>query len=71
MCSNRQSSAISNEIYTHDSKRSISRRGTLLYAMKTFDCEPFLAALVNLARTGNFEFSTGTFGFIEKSATSL
>lgn len=47
-----------------------NHRGTLVYALGAFNCEPFLEILVDLVLTGNFEVSTGAFGIIEESATS-
>jgi HEAT repeat protein len=49
---------------------NINHRGTLVYALGAFNCEPFLEVLVDLVLTGNFEVSTGAFGIIEESATS-
>ena len=49
---------------------NLNNRGTLVYALGAFNCEPFLEALVDLVLTGNFEVSTGAFGIIEASATS-
>lgn len=49
---------------------NLNHRGTLVYALGAFNCEPFLEVLVDLVLTGNFEVSTGAFGMIEDSATS-
>jgi HEAT repeat protein len=49
---------------------NINHRGTLVYALGEFNCEPFLEVLVDLVLTGNFEVSTGAFGIIEELATS-
>jgi HEAT repeat protein len=49
---------------------NLNHRGTLVYALGAFNCEPFLEVLVDLVLTGNFEVSTGAFGMIEESATS-
>jgi HEAT repeat protein len=49
---------------------NLNHRGTLIYALGAFNCEPFLEVLVDLVLTGNFEVSTGAFGIIKESATS-
>ncbi|MEK8035064.1 HEAT repeat domain-containing protein [Ideonella sp. DXS29W] len=49
---------------------NLNCRGTLVYALGAFNCEPFLEVLVDLVLTGNFEVSTGAFSIIEESATS-
>jgi HEAT repeat protein len=49
---------------------NINHRGTLVYALGAFNCEPFLDVLVDLALTGNFEISTGAYAIIEESAAS-
>ena len=49
---------------------NLNHRGTLVYALGAFNCEPFLEVLVDLVLTGNFEVSTGAYGIIEESATS-
>jgi HEAT repeats len=49
---------------------NLNHRGTLVYALGAFNCEPFIEALVDLVLTGNFEVSTGAFGIIQESATS-
>ncbi|MES2934216.1 MAG: hypothetical protein V4805_12105 [Pseudomonadota bacterium] len=49
---------------------NVNHRGTLVYALSSFNCEPFLEVLVDLVLTGNFEVSTGAFGILESSVTS-
>lgn len=49
---------------------NINHRGTLVYALSAFDCEPFIEALVDLVLTGNFEVSCGALGILEESARS-
>lgn len=49
---------------------NFNHRGTLVYALGAFNCEPFLEVLVDLAITGNFEVSTGAFSIIHESAAS-
>lgn len=67
---------IGNEIAVDPLLRAIAKpenqnhRGTLVYALGAFNCEPFLEVLVDLVLTGNFEVSTGAFSLIEESATS-
>ena len=50
---------------------NVNHRGTLVYALSGFNCEPFLETLVDLALTGNFEVSTGAFSIIEESIVSV
>jgi len=35
--------------------RTEGSRGTLIYALRAFDCSPYIELLVNLANTGGFE----------------
>jgi hypothetical protein len=49
---------------------NINHRGTLVYALRAFNCAAFLEALVDLALTGNFEVSAGAFGIIAETPFS-
>ena len=47
---------------------NVNHRGTLVYALSAFNCEPHLELLVDLALTGNFEVSLGAFSIIQNTA---
>ena len=63
-------SAVGPLLHAISKPENLNHRGTLVYALGAFNCEPFLEVLVDLVLTGNFEVSTGAFGIIEESATS-
>jgi HEAT repeat protein len=48
-----------------DNPENVNHRGTLVYALSAFDCEPYVEALVDLSLTGNFEVSASAFSIIE------
>ncbi|WP_409292470.1 HEAT repeat domain-containing protein [Peribacillus sp. SCS-37] len=53
----------------NDPKTS-GNRGTLLYALKPFDCSPFLETLIRHLLTGNFEVQLTSFELIEENVHS-
>jgi HEAT repeat protein len=63
-------SAVGPLLHAISKPENLNHRGTLVYALGAFNCEPFLEVLVDLVLTGNFEVSTGAFGIIQESAAS-
>ena len=49
---------------------NVNHRGTLVYALREFNCEAILPELVELALTGNYEVCAGACSIIEESITS-
>lgn len=66
----RDESAVGPLLRAISKAENVNHRGTLVYALGAFNCEPFLEVLVDLVLTGNFEVSTGAFSILEESAMS-
>lgn len=62
--------AVDNLLRAISKPENKNHRGTLVYVLSAFDCEPFVEVLVELALTGNFEVSMGALSIIEESTPS-
>lgn len=57
--------AISPLIRLVNDPRTVGSRGTLLYALESFDCTEHLETIIHLFLTGNFEVQAGAYQLIE------